>query len=350
MATIAGIRARHRRLGALAAAVALCAAGCAGCGSSSSAGLVVYSGQHEQTVDAIVALFEHRTGIQVTVRSGDEDTLADEIVNEGSNSPADVIWTENSPALEFLQSEGLLAKVDPATLARTQRRYDSPEGDWVGVSARVSVLVYDPRLIAASALPTHVLALAGPAFRGKLVIAPGETDFQPIVTALERADGRSHTLQWLRGLAANAGGNVVADNESIVAAVNDGQAALGIINQYYWYRLRAEIGDAAVSARIAYFAPRDPGYVIDVSGAAVLASSHHQRDAQRFLAFLVSPAAQDVIADPHRSESYEYPIDAGVRSEAGERPFASLVPYPITVGELGDGAGAVALLRDAGLL
>ena len=43
-------------------------------------------------------------------------------------------------------------------------------------------------------------------------------------------------------------------------------------------------------SQIAYFAPRDPGYVIDVSGAGVLASSHHQAAADEFLAFLVSAA------------------------------------------------------------
>ena len=62
-------------------------------------------------------------------------------------------------------------------------------------------------------------------------------------------------------------------------------------------------------SKIAYFAPRDPGYVIDVSGAAVLKSSAHQAAAQKFLAFLVSRPAQEIIGSD--SLSYEYPI--GVR-------------------------------------
>jgi flavin-dependent dehydrogenase len=33
-----------------------------------------------------------------------------------------------------------------------------------------------------------------------------------------------------------------------------------------------------------YFAPRDPGMLVDVSGAAILASSKHGADARRFLA------------------------------------------------------------------
>ncbi len=63
------------------------------------------------------------------------------------------IYTENSPALEYLQGKGLLAPVEPSTLAHTPSKYNSPQGDWVGVSARVSVLIYNPSLISASELP-----------------------------------------------------------------------------------------------------------------------------------------------------------------------------------------------------
>ena len=81
--------------------------------------LTVYSGQHVQTTQALVAAFEKKTGIAVNVRSDDEDVLADQIVTEGIHSPADVYFTENSPPLQYLASKGLLAPVDPSTLANT---------------------------------------------------------------------------------------------------------------------------------------------------------------------------------------------------------------------------------------
>jgi len=324
----------------------------AACGSSSGSAesITLYNGQHEQTADAMIAGFEKATGITVDVRNDDEDTLADEIVAEGSRAPADVIWTENSPALEYLQGKGLLAEVDPSTLAATPSRYDSPQDDWVAVSARVSVMVYNPSLIAAAQLPTSVLQLADPQYRGELAIAPGETDFQPIVTAVARAYGQATALSWLAGLRANAGSHVYPDNETIADEVNRGAVAFGVVNQYYWYRLGAEIGAGQVHSRIAYFAPGDPGYVVDVSGAAVLVSSTHKAAAQRFLAYLVSKAGQAVIADPSKSISYEYPLDSGVTTQSPETPFDQLHPYPITVAELGDGSQAISLLKQAGLL
>jgi iron(III) transport system substrate-binding protein len=318
--------------------------------SASAQSITLYNGQHEQTADSVVAGFEKATGITVNVRNDDEDVLADQIVTEGSHSPADVIWTENSPALEYLQDKGLLAKLDPSTLRKTPSQYSSPQGDWVGVSARVSVLIYNPSLIARSELPSTVLQLADPRYKGKLAFAAGETDFQPIVTAVDHAYGKAEAVSWLEGIKSNAGAHIYPDNETIADEVNRGTVAFGVVNQYYWYRMQAEIGKANMHSKIAYFAPGNPGYVVDVSGAAVLKSSTHQAAAQRFVAYLVSKQAQEIIADPAKSISFEYPIASGVTTEAPETPFGRLHPYPITVAELGDGSTAIALLKQVGLL
>jgi iron(III) transport system substrate-binding protein len=334
---------------AAVAGVAICCALLAGCGTAAQS-ITLYNGQHPQTTDALAAAFEKATGITVNIRSDDEDTLADQIVTEGSHSPADVFYTENSPPLESLQAKGLLAKVDLSTLSHTPARFNSPSGDWVGVSARVSVLIYNPSLISARQLPSHVSQLAEARYKGKLALAPQETDFQPIVTSYLRAYGRSATLTWLKAIYANASGHIYPDNETIADEVNRGLVAFGIVNQYYWYRMRAEIGTANVHSKITHFAPRDPGYVVDVSGAAVLKSSAHQAAAQKFLAFLVSKQGQSIIADPSKSISFEYPIASGVTTQAPETPFGQLQPYPMTIGNLGTGATAIALMRQAGLL
>jgi iron(III) transport system substrate-binding protein len=322
---------------------------------TSAVTLVLYNGQHQQTTDSVVQGFEgSHPGIKVLVRNDDEDTFDAQIVAEGSRSPADLFYTENSPALEFLQQRGLLAKVDPSTLAHTPAKYNSPEGDWVGVSARVSVLIYNPKLIKKTDLPTHVLQLSNPKYKGSLAFAAGETDFQPIVTAVTRAYGVKATLKWLDGIKANAGDHIYPDNETIADEVNRGQVAFGVVNQYYWYRMRAEVGASNMHSQIAYFAPRDPGYVIDVSGAGILKSSKHKAAAQEFLAYLVSKAGQEVVADSgdgaSQSISFEYPIASGVTTKAPETPFQDLRPYPITIAQLGTGAEAINLLREVELL
>jgi iron(III) transport system substrate-binding protein len=352
---------RHKRWIGSAAAVLVACAALAACGSASGAGdpsgsttLTLYNGQHEQTADNLISAFEKKTGINVVVRSDDEDVLADQIETEGSNSPADLFYTENSPPLESLQAKGLLSKVDASTLSHTPSQFDSPDGDWVGVSARVSVIIYNPSLIKASQLPTHVSQLADAKYRGKLALAPPETDFQPIVTAYDRVYGTAKTLTWLKAIKANAAGHLYPDNETIADEVNRGAAAFGVVNQYYWYRMKAEIGAGNMHSLITHFAPHDPGYVVDVSGAAVLKSSKHQAAAQKFLAFLVSKEGQEIIGSPgngaSQSLSFEYPLADGVTTKAPETPFSQLQPYPITVSELGTGTTAISLMRQAGLL
>jgi iron(III) transport system substrate-binding protein len=327
------------------AAAAVVAATSSGAGRSSS--LTVYSGQHAETVDAIVKAFEQKTGIKVSVRYDDEGLLASQLIQEGSHSPADVFLTENSPPLEALARRGLLAHVNASTIARTSATYSSPRRLWAAISARVSTMVYNTGELKPSQLPRSVLDLAKPAWKGKLALAPSETDFQPIVTAVAERYGKAAAIRWLDGIRSNASGHIYPDNEALVAQVNSGQAALGVINHYYWYRLRDELGASRMHSAEHFFAAGDPGYVVDISGAGILASSSHRAEAQTFLAFLVGKQAQTIIA---HDESFEYPLGSGVVSARGLVPFPKLRPDPITVTQLGDGAAAIALLRDANLL
>jgi iron(III) transport system substrate-binding protein len=346
-------------LAPLAAALLL-----AGCGSSSSstattatqattstpaslAGQTVtlYNGQHEQTTALLVKGFEKHTGVKVKVRSDDEAELGNQILQEGSSSPADAFYTENTPVLEHLRKEGVLAPVNPATLATIPPRFSSAQGDWVGVSGRVSVLVYNTNKISPGELPNSILELAEPKWKGKIGVAPSETDFQPLITAITTLDGSAAAEKWLAGIKANS--QIYPDNETVVAQVNNGESTIGLINHYYWYRLRDEVGQSGLHSALHYYAPKDAGYLLNVSGAAVLKSSSHQAAAQAFLEYLVSKEGQEVIAHSH---SYEYPLRPGVAASAQLRPFAQLQPNSVTLAELGDGSMPLELEQKVGLL
>jgi iron(III) transport system substrate-binding protein len=319
-------------------------------GGSGTAGttITLYNAQHEQTTDALVTAFTRQTGIKVRVDNNAEDVLTAQIEQEGDRSPADVFYTENSNWLQQLDDRGLLAKVDPSTLANVPKKDSATNGSWVGVSARVSVLVYNTQKLHLSQLPTSVLDLAKPRWKGKIELAPAETDFWPIVSSVARAEGRSSALRWLEGLKENAGANAnVPDNETVTSDVAKGVSELGIINHYYFYRYRAEVGKAGLHAAIATFAPHDPGYVQDISGSAVLKSSTHRAAAQKFLAFLTSRAGQQILV---HSDSWEYPINPDVAPPPGLTPLDQLQPIAFTPAELGTGLEAKNLLQQAGLL
>jgi iron(III) transport system substrate-binding protein len=335
------------------AACGLLAGSLAACGGAATAGsagsaqtITVYNGQHEQTTQALVAAFERRTGIKVKVRSDSEAVLTAQILQEGSRSPADVIYTENSPPLTRLADRHLLAPVDAGTLASVPARYDSPADNWAGVSARVTVLVYNTQKLSQAHLPASALDLASPEWKGKFGFAPSETDLQPVITSITKARGQAAALEWLKELKANAGSNVYPDNETVMAKVNSGQVQIALINNYYWYRLRLQLGAAAMHSAVAHLAPGDSGYVLDVSGAGVLASSQHKAAAQKFLAFLVSAQGQGIIA---HSDSYEYPLRPGIPASGLLTPFSQLSPAPDTIADLGDGLMPLSLLQRAQL-
>jgi iron(III) transport system substrate-binding protein len=340
------------QFGMLFLIVVLTVSGC-GIGSADVPGgsgetITLYSAQHQQTTDALIAAFTKQTGIKVRVANNDEDVLTAQIAQEGDLSPADVFYTENSNWLEQLNDQGLLVKVRPSTLANVPKRDSAVNGNWVGVSARVSVLIYNTSKLKPGQLPRSVMELADPKWLGKIEIAPSETDLWPIVSSIDRAKGHAAALRWLIGLETNAGGNDnVPDNETITRDVSQGVSELGLINHYYYYRLVAEIGQSSVKAKIAYFAPHDPGYVEDISGAGVLKSSKHQAAAQKLVNFMTSAVGQKVLA---QSDSFEYPIHPGVAASPELTPLSQLQPSSFSPTELGTGLDAKALLEEAGLI
>ncbi|MEO9190522.1 MAG: extracellular solute-binding protein [Acetobacteraceae bacterium] len=329
---------------ALAAVVAL-ALGCAAPAARATT-LVLYAAQHEQTVDQVVKAFTKETGIDVKVRTGEPPELASELLKEGASSPADVFFTANSPELTLLSENGRLAKVDPATLARVPPQYNSPTGDWIGVLARVNVLVFNTSKIKASALPASLLDLAKPEWKGKLAVAPTDADFLPLVAAVVAEKGRPAALAWLKGLRRNA--MIFDDNEGVAAAVERGAAAVGIANNYYLPRLAVEKGADKMHSTMYYFGHGDVGALVNISGAGILKSSRRQAEAQKFLAFLVSTPVQQMLAKA--DVTFEYPLVAGVAANPALKPFDELQPPKLSIQQLSDDRDSAKLLREAGLI
>ena len=308
--------------------------------------LTLYSAQHQQAVDMIISAFTKATDIAVRSHHGEAPEIAAQIIREGAHSPADVYFTENSPELVLLAEKGLLSKVDAKTLAQVPAKYSAPGGDWIGVLARENVLAFNPRMIKPADLPASLLDLGQPAWKGKIAIAPSDADFLPLVKAVAELNGKPAALAWLKGLKANA--QVFDDDEGVVAAVERGAVATGVINNYYWARLRTEQGADKTVSQIHHFGNGDVGALINVSGAGVLKSSRNQAAAQRFVAFLVSRQTQEMLAQS--DIDFEYPLAEGVAPNKLLTPFDQLQPPSLTIAQLGDDRESAQLLRQAGLL
>ena len=171
-------------------------------GTAASHTITLYSGQHEQTTAALVAAFEKQTGIKVAVRIGDE-AVARQPDHAGGLELARrrLLHREHAAARSAARAAGLLAPVAPRRSPRSRAATTRAQGDWVGVSARVSALVYNTAKLEASQLPARSSNSPTPQWKGKLGFAPSR-DRLP---ADRHRDRQARTApprpnSWLKGL------------------------------------------------------------------------------------------------------------------------------------------------------
>jgi iron(III) transport system substrate-binding protein len=326
---------------ALTLVTALAATGCSGDDGPS---IVVYNAQHEQLLEEIAPAFTDKTGIEVELRNGDDAELSAQLVQEGDASPADVVLTENSPAMSAVERAGLFAPLDAAATDPIPAQYRPESGLWTGFVARSTVLVYNPSLISEDELPASIMDLADPAWAGKIAFSPTGADFQAIVAAVLDLEGEEATRQWLAGLKAN--GTVSDGNNVVLESVNAGEVPIGIEYHYYWYRDQAESGENSDNTELYFFGDQDPGAFLSISGAGVLKSSDHAADAQKFVEFLTSTEGQQDLAD---SYALEYPLNPAVGLDPPVRPLSELQPPTVGISDL-DGQQVVDLMTEAGFL
>ncbi len=331
-----------RRMAVTIAAIGL-AASLVACGSSGPT-LTLYSAQHQDLSQAWIDGFTKETGIRVEMRRGGDFELANQILAEGDASPADVFITENSPALSLLSSKGALAPLDSPTLAQVPARFSSGAGDWVGIAARSTVVIYNPALITPDQLPKSIMELSGPQWKDRIGVAAGGADFQAIASAVYAVNGDAAAGQWLTGLKKNA--KIYQNNIAIMKAVNAGEVPAGVIYHYYWYKDRAESGMDSANTQLEFFDRKDAGAFVSVSGGGVLRSSKHAADAQRFVAYMSGKAGQQVLAG---TDALEYPVGNGVAPNPALKPFSELDPPAIDLNTL-NGPKVVAEMQRVGLL
>ena len=304
---------------------------------------MVYNAQHEDLTQAWAEEFTKETGIKIEMRNGSDNELANQLVAEGSGSPADVFLTENSPGMNIVEQAGLFAPVDAATVAQVPSQYNPSTGNWVGIAARSTVFVYNTDLLPEADLPASIMDLQDPAWQGKWAASPSGADFQAIVSAILELKGSDATSAWLDAM--KTGATVLRGNTTVMKAVNAGQIPGGVIYHYYWYGDQDGTGENSSKTKLLFWGNQDPGAFLSVSGGGVLASSTKQADAQKFLAFITSKTGQQVVADT----VFEYPIGSDVPGNPALKPIGELQPPTIDPASL-NGPEVTELMTQAGLL
>lgn len=333
----------RRTAGALAS-VTLTASMLSGCGVFGSPDLVIYNAQHEQLLEEIVPLFEEESGLDVELRNSKDLEMANQIVEEGKDSPADVFLTENSPAMSIVDNAGLFAELPESATASIPDEYVPADRMWTGFLARSTVAMYNTDSMTEADMPASILDFADPEWKGRVAFSPTGADFQAIVSAVLQLEGEEATADWLAGLKAN--GVIVQNNLVVMQSVDSGEVDAGLAYSYYWYRDRAENGSDSDSSALHFFGNQDPGAFVSISGAGILASSEHKDAAEEFITWLTSTDAQQAMAE---SYALEYPLNPDAALSPDVKPFDELEPPQVDVSTL-NGPQVTDLMTEAGLL
>ena len=310
----------------------------------SADGIVVYNAQHVSLTQAWAEGFTRDTGIKVTMRNGGDMELGNQLVQEGSASPADVFLTENSPAIALVDGAGLFTPVDAATIAQVEPSYRPAHGRWIGIAARSTMLVYKKTKFTPEQLPKSMMDLAEPAWKGRWAASPSGADFQAIVSALLELKGEAATLVWLKGMKANV--VTYKGNGTAMKAVNAGQVDSALIYHYYHYADMAKTGENSEKTGRHYFRNEDPGAFVSISGGGVLANSKHKPEAQAFLKWITGKGGQDIL---RTGNSFEYAVGVGAQSNRNLVPLADLHAPRIDPSKL-NSKKVTDLMMQAGLL
>lgn len=341
---------RPRRLLALALLVPLLAlAACSddggdGGSGSGDADLTLYTGRNKDLLDPIIEDFTEQTGIEVDVRYGDSAEMGAQILEEGTDTPADVFLSQEVGAIGVLEEAGLLTPLPEATVELVDERYRPTEGtNWVGVTGRSRVLVYNPELVAPDELPAGVLDLTDPAYEGKVGWAPTNPSFQSFITAMRVTEGEDAARAWLEGMIDN-GTESFENNLEILDAVNNGDLEMGLINHYYWARNAAEQEDQV--SKLQFFEGDDLGALVNATAVAITTTGADNPNAQELVDYLLSVEGQTAFVE----KVAEYPLVDGVEQPAGVPPLDQLEGPAIDLSDLESLEATQALLTDVGLL
>ncbi|NWF81175.1 MAG: iron ABC transporter substrate-binding protein [Chloroflexi bacterium] len=315
-----------------------------GAAPAGSQKLVVYSGRSESLVAPLFAQFSQATGIAVEARYGDTAELAATILEEGRNSPADLFFAQDAGALGALSAAGLLAPLPQASREAVEPRFRSANGDWVGISGRARVVVYNTTRLQEQDLPASITGFVAPEWKGRMGWAPTNGSFQAFVTGMRVQLGEAAARRWLEGMLANET-KTYEKNAAIVQAVAAGEIDVGFVNHYYLYQLQRETGDTLTAANY-YPQDGDVGALINIAGVGLLTTATNAAAAQQLVDYLLSADGQRYFAE----QTFEYPLAAGVQADPRLKPLAAIETPALDLNQLSDLQGTLQLLQDVGVL
>jgi iron(III) transport system substrate-binding protein len=239
--------------------------------------------------------------VRVRALTGAAEQLLERIRAEGDATEADVFISADAGNLWRVKDAGLLQNVTtPALEQGVPAHLRDPNGAFWGFTKRARVIVYRKDAVQPAEVASYD-DLADARFRNRIVMRSSTNTYQlsTLASRIERL-GAENARQWAAGVRANFVRDPQGSDTDQIKAVAAGEAQATLVNHYYLVRLMKSEDPAEREAanRVGLVFPDQAGAGthINISGGGVTAHTQRRERAVQFLEFLVSDAAQNVIA------------------------------------------------------
>src|SRR6267142_3788579 len=313
-------------------------------------GLNIYSARHYDSDELLYNGFQDASGIPVNVIEGEGPELLARMKAEGRNSPADVFLTVDAGNLWLAENEKLFQPAQSKVLdARIPASLKSPENLWFGFSTRARLIFVnatrvDPKLV------QSYESLADPKLKGKICMRSSSAVYNlSLLGALIAHWGPEKAEQWVKGVVKNFARAPQGADTTLLQSVAAGECAVTIANHYYFVRLETSKskGERDGAKKLTAIFPNqdDRGTHVNISGGGMMASAPHKAIAVKFLEYMASDAAQNIIANAN----YEFPAVASVSTTPELKALGRFKVDPLNVSVYGQNqAQAQAIFDRAG--
>ena len=303
--------------------------------------LHIYSGRSESLVASLFEEAEKDLGIKFKIEYGKTDQLVTRMLTEGTQSPADIIFAQDSGHLGALSNRDMLEELPQSLYDGIQAQYRDDKKRWLATSGRLRVLVYNSTIYQPQDLPQTLYELSDPKWKGKLGWAPSNGSFLAHVSALRALWGEEKTEAWLKAMKDNLPG-VYPKNSPQVKAVDEGTLDIGWVNHYYLHRLDKK----QTTARNYMFKQAgDAGNILMLSGVGIRKGSKQKESAQKLLQWMISDKAQRWFTQ----NNFEYPTIDGIKTHPDVQPIPKGQLADIQQSSLADIGPTRSLLKKVGL-
>jgi iron(III) transport system substrate-binding protein len=275
----------------------------------------IFSARHYDSDVQLYEKFTNKTGIKVNVISGKSGALEKRIIEEGTDSKADLYITADAGRLSAFDSKGMLQGGLNTSLIKSAVSSNFRTSKWVGIAKRARILYFAPERVSGAELTGLTYeGLADPKWKGRLVIRASNNIYnQSLVASLITNNGKGAIADWSKGIVSNMARDPKGNDRAQILAVAAGEADIAVANTYYLaLMLSGNKGpeQQAAAKKVKPFFPNqnDRGTHMNISGAGLVKGAPNKSNAIKLVEFLLSKEAQEHIVN----NTFEYPMIAGV--------------------------------------